>query len=82
MGKDKKGNKPEQPQGPQGPTGPVSCIGPDCKQKAKRFSFCTEHYDQFKFGLINKEGGHAKDYEKKLEHYEAYKQRQKDRKAA
>ena len=51
------------------------CAGQGCKAKAHRFSFCDEHYDQFKFGLINKHGVLVPDYEKKWEHYHAYKAR-------
>jgi len=49
------------------------CSGSGCKAKSHRFSFCDEHYEQFKFGLINKFGDFVPDYEKKWEHYQAYK---------
>jgi hypothetical protein len=51
-----------------------SCIGEGCKTKVSLFGFCAEHYDQFKFGLINKKGKPVPDYEKKFDHYQAYKQ--------
>ena len=51
-----------------------SCIGEGCKTKVSLFGFCAEHYDQFKFGLINKKGKAVPDYEKKFDHYQAYKQ--------
>ena len=49
------------------------CAGETCKAKATKFSFCEEHYEQFKFGLIKKDGKAVSDYEKKFGHYEAYK---------
>lgn len=51
------------------------CIGKGCKSKPARFGFCNEHYDQFKFGLIKKTGEPVMDYDKKLEHYQAYKKK-------
>jgi len=54
---------------------PDGCNAWGCKAKAKRFSFCEEHYDHFKFGLIKKTGEPVSDYEKKIEHYLAYKAR-------
>jgi len=49
-----------------------ACAFPGCKTKVKRFGFCAEHYEQFKFGLIKKTGEPVPDYEKKFEHYQAY----------
>ena len=60
-----KGKRPE--------VAPGVCAGQGCKHKSDRFSFCVEHYEQFKFGLINKFGDYVPDYEKKWEHYTAYK---------
>lgn len=51
------------------------CCGSGCKSDAKRFSFCDEHFEQFKFGLIKKSGEPVSDYEKKFEHYQAYRGR-------
>jgi hypothetical protein len=51
------------------------CAATECKSPEKRFSFCDEHFDQFKFGLIKKDGTPVSDYEKKFGHYQAYKQR-------
>ena len=65
----------------QGPLGPQDCNAKACKSKEKRFGFCMEHYDQFKFGLIKKTGDLVPDYEKKIEHYEAYRQRSAKRAA-
>ncbi len=59
------------------------CVASGCKSNATRFNFCEEHYDHFKFGLIKKTGEPVSDYEKKIEHYAAYKAKQKGtRKAA
>jgi hypothetical protein len=55
---------------------PGRCGAVSCKTPDKRFGFCEEHYEQFKFGLIKKSGEMVSDYEKKFEHYEAYKKRQ------
>ena len=49
---------------------PDGCNASGCKAKASRFSFCSEHYEQFKFGLITKKGEPALDYEKKFEQYQ------------
>lgn len=58
------------------------CASKGCKASAHRFSFCDEHYEHFKFGLIKKTGEQVSDYEKKFGHYQAYKQGQTVRKAA
>jgi hypothetical protein len=49
---------------------PDGCNAVGCKSKSARFSFCSEHYEQFKFGLITKKGEPALDYEKKFEQYQ------------
>jgi hypothetical protein len=49
------------------------CTSKGCKASAHRFSFCDEHYEHFKFGLIKKNGEPVSDYEKKFGHYQAYK---------
>lgn len=61
---------------------PVSCTGPECKAMAARFGFCSEHFEQFKFGLITKQGKRVPDYDKKIEHYEAFKAKQSARQVA
>src|SRR5690606_5416895 len=48
---------------------PGACHSWGCKASAKLFSFCDEHYEHFKFGLIKKTGEPVSDYEKKHEHY-------------
>lgn len=60
----------------QGPSsGKTTCGADGCKATDWKFSFCKEHYEQFKFGLIKKDGKIVPDYEKKFEHYEAFKRR-------
>ncbi len=60
-------------------TGPApgGCHAWGCKASEKRFNFCEEHYEHFKFGLIKKSGEPVSDYEKKFEHYQAYVARSK-----
>lgn len=77
--------KTEAPAGPKGKGHqplPDGCHAWGCKAQAKQFNFCTEHYDHFKFGLIKKTGEQVSDYEKKIEHYNAYKAKQNAQKAA
>ncbi len=66
---DKKQGKPNKVEG----GGVVHCKVKGCKHSPSKFEFCAEHFDQFKFGLINKHGEHCQDYEKKEEQYEHYK---------
>ena len=65
-------------------TGPApgGCHATGCKSNEARFNFCSEHYDQFKFGLIKKTGEPVSDYEKKFGHYQAYKRKISTQKAA
>jgi len=58
------------------------CCAEGCKHTESRYSFCSEHYDQFKFGLITKLGKKVSDYEKKFDHFESYKKNQSLRKVA
>jgi hypothetical protein len=58
------------------------CACQGCKASAHRFSFCDLHYEHFKFGLIKKTGEQVSDYDKKIGHYEAWKQASTARKAA
>lgn len=75
--------RPEQHKKPEAPKGkghtplPDGCHSWGCKQQAKRFNFCAEHYEHFKFGLIKKTGEPVSDYEKKIEHFLAYQAKQK-----
>ena len=61
---------------------PGNCHAWGCKAKSKQFDFCDEHFDHFKFGLIKKSGEQVSDYEKKIEHFMAYKSKQNVRKVA
>jgi hypothetical protein len=46
------------------------CNAEGCTKKSETLTFCAEHFDWFKFGLITKEGKHPVDFDKK---YAAYK---------
>lgn len=78
------GNPPKSKGNSSGPQGLVSvgCAVQGCKSKEKKFGFCTEHYGQFKFGLLKKNGNPVPDYEKKFEHYSAYLEKRKSQKVA
>lgn len=47
----------------------VLCKSEGCKKKHTKASFCDEHYEWFKMGLITLEGYKAKDYDKKYSEY-------------
>ncbi len=47
----------------------IHCKVKGCKHAPSKFEFCTEHFDQFKFGLINKHGEQCLDFDKKEEQY-------------
>lgn len=51
----------------------LHCKVKGCKHNPSKYEFCAEHFDQFKFGLITKNGEHCADYEKKEEQYEHWK---------
>ena len=68
--------KPDAPKKETGADAGGKCVAVKCKHDSKRFSFCDEHYDHFKFGLIKKNGQMVSDYEKKLGHFELWKQKQ------
>lgn len=61
---------------------PGGCHAWGCKSPEKRFNFCDEHYDHFKFGLVKKSGEPVPDYEKKFGHYVAYKAKRGAQKVA
>lgn len=50
--------------------GAIHCKVKGCKHSPSKFSFCAEHFDHFKFGLINKHGEPCLDYDKKSEQFE------------
>jgi hypothetical protein len=82
----KQEHKPATPEAPKKGKShepvPGGCFSRGCKVAAKRFDFCEEHYDHFKFGLIKRTGEQVSDYEKKVEHYAAWKKKQVARKVA
>jgi len=61
---------------------PGHCFSWECKAEANRFNFCDQHYEHFKFGLIKKTGEPVPDYEKKIEHFLAYKAKRTAQKVA
>lgn len=64
-------SKPDKKKEAESTTG--HCTAQGCKKNEARFSFCEEHYDHFKFGLIKKTGEPVSDYEKKFGQYMAQK---------
>lgn len=82
MGKPVVAEKKEGPKAKEAPSGGGSCTAKACKSSDWRFGFCEEHFEQFKFGLIKKSGEFVPDYEKKFEHYQAYKTRRHAHKVA
>lgn len=58
------------------------CAAQGCKKEDKRFSFCDEHYEWFKFGLVKKSGEMVPDFDKKYEHFLAFQRKQGARKVA
>ncbi len=77
-----KGSGPKPGKANAADTGPSQCTATACKSKSSTYGFCSEHFDQFKFGLIKKTGEPVPDYEKKLGHYLAHKQKRSAHKVA
>lgn len=73
-----KGKKTEAPV--SGSAQQCKCTG--CTKNEMRFTFCEEHYEWFKFGLITKEGKKVGDFDRKSEHYQSYQEKQKSYKVA
>ena len=46
---------------------PSKCSAEGCAKKTELMSFCSEHYEWFKFGLITKEGKRPVDFDKKYQ---------------
>lgn len=67
---DKNPNKPQKSEA-------LHCKVKGCKHSPSKFEFCAEHFDQFKFGLINKHGENCPDYDKKEEQYSHWKKAHK-----
>ena len=53
------------------------CKCEGCKKPEAKFTFCNEHYEWFKFGLIAKSGKKVLDFEKKWGHFQAFLEKQK-----
>lgn len=68
--------KPDAPKQAPGTDSGGKCVAVKCKHDSKRFGFCEEHYDHFKFGLIKKNGEMVSDYEKKFGHFQDWKEKQ------
>ena len=73
-----KGKKPEM----EAVAGAEGCKCGGCKKPQSRFTFCSEHYEWFKFGLITKVGLKVADFDKKFDHYTAHLERMKTYKVA
>jgi hypothetical protein len=58
------------------------CKCEGCKKTEAKFTFCNEHYEWFKFGLINKMGKKVPDFDKKFDHYQFFLEKQKAFKVA
>ncbi len=82
MGKPAVTEKKEVHKGKEAAASMGHCTAKACKSSEARFGFCDEHFEQFKFGLIKKSGEFVPDYDKKFEHYQAYKTRRSAHKVA
>jgi len=60
----------------------LHCGAHQCKSKPSKFNFCSEHYEQFKFGLIKKDGEKVSDYDRKFEHFLSYRDKRSAKKVA
>jgi hypothetical protein len=49
------------------------CICEGCSKKADLLTFCHEHYDWYKFGLVNKLGKKPTDFDKKYMAFQRHK---------
>lgn len=65
MSKDKKPN----PNGGDLLQMPTNCCVDKCGKKVARMTFCGEHYEWFKEGLINRKGERPTDFDKKYQSY-------------
>ncbi len=70
----KPGKAPEAPAAAKG--GDINvldrCKFEACKQKTTKMSFCAEHYEWFKFGMITREGKKPVDFDKKMMAYQKH----------
>lgn len=51
------------------------CTAEGCSKTADLMTFCKEHYDWFKWGLVTKAGKRPTDFDKKYQAYMAHKQK-------
>jgi len=58
------------------------CKSEGCKHAQARFTFCDQHYEWFKFGLVTKMGKKVSDFEKKFGHFQAHQAVDTRKKAA
>ncbi|MCM2280662.1 MAG: hypothetical protein NDI61_02310 [Bdellovibrionaceae bacterium] len=49
------------------------CTTQGCNKKTDLLTFCNEHYEWFKFGLINKKGERPTDFDKKFIAFQKHK---------
>jgi len=63
-------------------SGVEQCKCEGCKKPESQFTFCQDHYEWFKFGLITKHGKKVSDYDKKYEHFQSYQEKQRVYKVA
>lgn len=56
---------------------PGLCMAEECKKKSEKASFCMEHFDWFKEGLITRDGKKPTDFEKKHFDYMRRKNKKK-----
>jgi hypothetical protein len=59
--------------GKQESSGFGPCKFKGCKHNPSKYGFCGDHFDQFKFGLLTKNGDWCPDYEKKWDQYQVHK---------
>lgn len=68
--------KHQKPQsGPDNVVSIVRCVADGCGKRADRMTFCSEHFDWFKFGLITKEGKRPTDFDKKYQAFMSMKKK-------
>ncbi len=76
MAKDKSaspGNSAPNPSAGNVVSLPTRCPVEGCGKKPSRMHFCSEHFEWFKMGLVNRQGERPKDFDKK---YQAYLRKQ------
>ena len=71
MSKEQQNDKPQKKKPEGAPNNvvalPARCPAEGCGKKAERSSFCSEHFEWFKAGLISRDGAHPKDFDKKYQ---------------